>query len=314
MNLHDVDLRYIPGPAYTGPRLKPGTDIWGVKRTRVSARLNGGTEIYEEVEQSPLAAAATVKEIKDYAHWPSPDWFDYSAVESQCDEIRARGRVVVFMGDRLNRVAQLKPAMYLRGLEQIFMDTAMRPEIAHAVFARIREFYSCYLQRILQAAKGKLDIVLTGDDFGSQNGLLISPDMWRAFIKPGFAEYVGLIKNHNTKVMHHTCGSVVELIPDLIECGLDVLQSVQPEAANMSLADLMATFGDQICFHGGISIQRTMPFGAPDDIRTEVRNITDLVKTRGGYVLCTSHNIQADTSVANVQALMRAFLEYGAVA
>ena len=111
--------------------------------------------------------------------------------------------------------------------------------------------------------------------------------------------------------MHHTCGSVVDLIPDMVECGLDVLQSIQPEAADMSLAELKARFGQELCFHGGISIQRTMPFGTPDDVRREVKGIADTVKPDGGYIFCTAHNIQADTSVENVQALMKAYHEYG---
>jgi uroporphyrinogen decarboxylase len=311
LDLYDVDLHYIPGPEYVGPAFESGRDIWGVKRTSVRVSVKGGEELYREVAESPLATAEDVEQIERYPHWPSPDAFDYSAVGAQCAEIRAKSRVVVFMGDRLNRVAQLKPAMYLRGLENTFMDLAMRPEVAHAIFDKIKGFYLAYLDRILEAAAGQIDIVLTGDDFGSQRGLLLSPHTWRTFIRPGFAEYIDLIKSHNVKVMHHTCGSVVDLIPDMIECGLDVLQSIQPEAAGMSLGELKAGFGQELCFHGGISIQRTMPFGTPDDVRREVKGIADAVKPDGGYIFCTAHNIQADTGVENVQALMKAYHEYG---
>jgi uroporphyrinogen decarboxylase len=311
LDRYDVDLRYIPGPEYIGPPLKGGRDIWGVKRVAVSVDVPGGRETYKEISESPLAAAESVEHVEDYPGWPSPDWFDYSVIGAQCDAIRAQGRVVVFMGDRLNRVAQLKPAMYLRGLEDIFIDLAARQEIAQAIIEKIRGFYLIYLERILEAAKGKIDIVLTGDDFGSQNGLLISPRMWRTFIRPGFAEYVRLIKDYDAKAMHHTCGSVIDIVPELIACGLDVLQSIQPDAANMSLADLKARFGAELCFHGGISIQRTIPFGTPGEIRQEVRRIAGLVGAGGGYIFCTAHNIQADTSVENVRALMDAYHEYG---
>jgi len=307
----DVDLRYIPGPRYIGPPLEGGRDIWGVERTTVEVQVAGGTESYKEVARSPLAAMSSVDEIERYPHWPSPDAFDYSGIEAQCDQIHDAGRVVVFMGDRLNRVAQLKPAMYLRGLENTFFDLALRPEIIEAVIGKIRSFYLAYLERILEAAKDKIDIVLTGDDFGSQKGLLISPDTWRTVIAPGFQAYVALIKRYGARAMHHTCGSVVEIIPDLIACGLDVLQSIQPEAAGMSLPALKARFGRALCFHGGISIQRTMPFGTPDTIRAEVRAITETIGADGGYIYCTAHNVQADTSVENVQALLDAYHEYG---
>ena len=312
LDRHDVDLRYIAGPAYVGPTLAAGADIWGVERTQVEVKLEHGVESYSEVAASPLAAAATVADVLDYPHWPSPDWFDYSVVAAQCREIRQQGRVVVFMGDRLNRVAQLKPAMYLRGMENIFMDLALRQDIAAAVIGKIREFYLVYLQRLLEAAEGMVDIVLTGDDFGSQNGLMLSPADWREFIRPGFAEYLGLIKEHDVKAMHHTCGSVAEIIPDLIDCGLDVLQSVQPEAKDMGLAELIPRFGERLCFHGGVSIQRTMPFGTPDDVRAEVGRIADLVGDRGGYIFCTSHNVQTDCPLANVSALLAAYRESGA--
>lgn len=312
----DVDLRYIEGPAYIGPPLRSfaeGTDedIWGVRRTTVTLPLRGGTETYEEVSQSPLAGLDTVEQIERYEHWPSPDWFDYSVVEKQCDAIRGKGKVVVFQGDRMNRLAQLKPAMYLRGVEQIFVDMVVDPEIAETIFARIRGFYCSYAERIFEAARGKIDILLMGDDFGSQNGPLISPDMWMRYIGQGFADYVALAKSHGIRVMHHTCGSVRPIIPLMIERGLDVLQSIQPEAHDMDAAVLKSEFGSQIAFHGGISIQRTLPFGSREDIRNEVKARVEALAGGGGYILCTAHNIQADTPVENAITLLEAYREFG---
>ncbi len=309
LDKHDVDLRYIEGPVYKGPRLEPDSDIWGVRRTNVGTGAAGGGEVYSEVKTSPLADAGTAAEIENYGHWPSADWFDYECIEKQCDEVHAAGRVSVFMGDRLNRIAQLKPAMYLRGVEQILIDLAMQQEIAETIFLRIKNFYSTYIERILRAARGKIDIVLTGDDFGTQNGLLLSPEMWREFLKPGFEEYIGLVKSHGAKAMHHTCGSVAGLIPDMIESGLDILQSLQPEAKDMDIVNLQAAFGDRLCFHGGISVQKTMPFGSAEDVRREVARMADLFRKIGGYIFCTSHNVQADTPLANIVALLGAYHE-----
>jgi len=309
---YDVDLRYIEGPRYIGPKLAPGTDIWGVERIAVAAGSCGRSESYSEVSKAPLSDAQTIEDIEAYDHWPDPDMFDYEVIEAQCDAILQDERVVVFVGDRLNRVAQFKPAMYLRGTERIFVDLAARPEIAEAVFARIRTFYREYLKRILCAAAGKIDIVMTGDDFGAQHGLLMSADMWRRYIRPGFAEYIDLIKQHQVMAMHHSCGSVVDIIPDMIEDRLDILQSVQPEARGMSLANLKRTFGRRICYQGGVSIQKTMPYGTQDEIQQEVKSIADTVKPDGGYIFCTSHNIQADTPVENITTLMEAYHHYGA--
>ncbi len=316
LDAHNVDLRYIEGPRYVGPPLRKfpdgsSEDIWGVRRTPVIVQMAEGTEVYEEVAESPLASAGTVEEIEDYAHWPSPDWFDYSAIEDQCEAIRRQERVVVFQGDRMNRVAQLKPAMYIRGMEQILIDMTAEPEIAEAVLANIRRFYLAYAGRIFEAARGKIDIILTGDDFGSQNGPLVSPEMWVRFLGKGFGDYVSLAKSHGARVMHHTCGSVRQIIPLMIDRGLDVLQSVQPEASDMDPGELKRDFGTRLAFHGGISIQRTLPFGTPEDVRSEVRDRMKALGEGGGYILCTSHNVQADTPIENLDALLSAYREYG---
>ena len=126
LDLHDVDLRYIAGPAYIGPPLREFSggldeDIWGGVRKAVTVRTDQGVEKYNEVHVSPLASAKTPEDIDAYQHWPWPDWFDYSNIEAQCQGIRDQGRVAVFVGDRLNRLAQLKPAMYIRGMEQVLL-------------------------------------------------------------------------------------------------------------------------------------------------------------------------------------------------
>ncbi len=311
LDAHDIDLRYIPGPRYLGPPLERGADIWGVRRTAVEVPTPHGVERYSELAESPLAGRNTVEEILAYPGWPSPDDYDYGAIAEQCHPLREEGRVVCFMGDRLNRVAQLKPAMYLRGIEQALLDTAERPALAGAVIGRIRAFYAAYLERVLDAAGGLIDIVVTGDDFGGQNGLLVSPGTWRAMLGPGFREYLRIVAGYGALSMHHTCGSVVPIIPDMIDSGLNILQSLQPEAAGMALGGLMDAYGDRIAFHGGISIQRTLPFGSPEDVRQEVRGVVEAAAGRGGYILCTAHNIQADTPPENVAALLAAYEEYG---
>jgi len=312
LDAEDVDFRYIAGPDYVGPDLEGSADIWGVPRRTVTLQVSGHVESYREVTEPPLAHAQNVADIEGYAHWPSADWFDYSGVRRQCDQVRDAGRVVVFMGDRLNRVAQLKPAMYIRGVDHVMLDMAERPAVARALFGRIRGFYLQYMERLLGAAAGGIDIVLTGDDFGAQNGLLISPAMWDAFLREGFADYIALARDHGAVAMHHTCGSVVDLVPRMIDCGLQVLQSLQPEARGMEAGPLKAEFGDRLCFQGGVSIQRTLPYGTPDDVHREVRALAEAMGP-GGYIFCTSHNIQADTPMTNVRALLDAYREYGAV-
>jgi len=306
-----VDLRYIEGPAYIGPALAPGCDIWGVARAAVQAGAPGQSESYSEVTSAPLGGAGTPEEIYAYRNWPDPDMFDYTAVERQCDAILRENRVVVFMGDRLNRVAQLKPAMYLRGVEQILLDLALQPEIAQALFERITAFYLEYACRTFEAAEGGLDVFMMGDDFGTQTGPLLSPAMWRQFLRPGFQALVALGKRFGLTVAHHTCGAVEPLLSDLLACGLDVLNPLQPDAAGMDHAAIKARFGGRLAFHGGISIQRALPFGTPDDVRAEVAERIRTLAPGGGYILCTAHNLQPDTPLANLEALFDAYHALG---
>lgn len=320
LDTHDVDLRYIKGPRYIGPPLSPpaGTadiDIWGVPRTLVTVTLNNGTgefaEVYKEVTDSPLRGCSEPEQVLAYPNWPSPDWYDYSDTEAQCDKVHAAGRVAVFMGDRLNRLAQLKPAMYLRGPEQILVDLAVNPELAETIFRKISSFYLEYGQRILESARGKIDILCTGDDFGSQNGLLISQKMWNRFLRSGFRSYIAMGHAHGTRVMHHSCGSVHALIPDFIECGLDILQSLQPEAALMEPERLKKDFGRDLCFHGGISIQKVLPRGKPAEVQEHVKKLFEAMAPGGGYIAGSSHNIQADTSFENIESLLASYKTFG---
>jgi uroporphyrinogen decarboxylase len=322
LDAHDIDLRYIQEPRYVGPPLAQssdwvqssdgsGIDIWGVRRRAIATGAGADAETYMEMALAPLASAASVDEIHAHPHWPSLDWFDYSDIAAQCVAVHAQGRVAVFQGDRMNRVAQLKPAMYLRGIEQIFMDMIAAPVIAAAIIEHVRAFYTAYAERIFDAANGQLDLLLTGDDFGGQHGPLISPAMWELFIGQGFAEYIAIAKAHGVRVMHHTCGAVRPLIPLMIARGLDVLQSLQPEADGMDACALKRDFGNRLAFHGGLSIQQTLPFGTPDDVRREVRDKIEALAPGGGYIVGTAHNIQADTSVENVNAMLETIRQFG---
>jgi len=219
--------------------------------------------------------------------------------------------VAVFMGARLNRIAQLKPAMYLRGFDQILIDLKENPEIARAVFGKITEFYLAYGQRILEAAKGGIDILCTGDDFGFQNGPLMSPQLWNELLKDGFARFVKLGKSCGARVMHHSCGAIFPLIDGMIDCGLDILQSLQPEAAGMDCRLLKQGFGARLAFQGGISIQKVLPQGSEQEVREHVRNVLQALAPGGGYIACTSHNLQADTPLANIQALFQSYRDFG---
>ena len=309
-----IDLRYVQGPAFVGQELRrypDGSveDLWSVRRIAKTISRGGYEWTYRHVLEAPLQAAQTVADVETYEHWPSAEWWNYSQLKAQCAQ--HAGYAVVNAGDRLDRTAQLKPMMYLRGMEQTYLDLALNPQIAEAIIHHIVEYFLQYNRRVFETAGGVIDIFMMGDDFGTQQGPMMSLETWRRFFRPGFSAYIELAHRYGLRVMHHTCGSVVDLIPDFIDCGLDILQSLQPQAAGMDLARLRREYGRDICFHGGIDIQGVLPHGTPQQVREHVKERVAAAGGGGGYILCTAHNLQPDTPTENALALFEAYEEFG---
>jgi uroporphyrinogen decarboxylase len=274
-----VDLRYVEGPSFAGQerRVHPDgsvEDLWGVRRRIVEVKNERFVFRYKEVVEPPLGSAETVADIENYPGWPSADEWDYSRVAAQCAE--HAGRAVVLHGNRLDRTAQLKTMMYLRGIEQIYVDLARSPALVEAMLARIRAYYLDYNERVFRAAAGRADLFMMGDDFG-------------------------------LKVMHHSCGSVRYLLPEFIDAGLDILQAIQPRAKGMDLAELKREYGEKIAFAGGVDIQRTLPFGTPAEIEAEVVSRLDAARRGGGYIIGTAHNLLPEVPTENILALFDAY-------
>ena len=310
----DVDFRYIKGPSFVGQDFKKyddGTieDLWGVRRQVMNIEKDGIKWSYKHVAVSPLEKFETVKEVEDYKGWPDASLWDYSNVKNEC--LKFKDFVVVNAGDRLDRTAQLKPMMYIRGVEQCLVDLYTNPEIAECIIEHIKHYFMEYNKKVFAAAEGNISIFMMGDDFGTQHGQMMSLDIWRKFFKEGFKKYIELAHKNGMKVMHHTCGSVRAFIPEFIECGLDILQSVQPRANDMNLKDLKREFGKHIAFHGSMDIQLTIPKGTKEQIFEEVRERMEAGKPGGGFIISTAHNILPDTPVDNVLALFEAYKKYG---
>lgn len=316
LNFLGVDFRNNYGPSYVGQSFKQhpdGTieDLWGVRRKVVV--YGKGTEhqgTYTEVAESPLEKLKTVEEIEKYDHWASADWWDYSTLKAACQTCHPQ-YCVINVGDRLDRTAQLKPMMYLRGIQQAFVDLAMNPKIVEAMRDHIVSYFIAYNHKVFDAAGGEIDIFMMGDDIGGQTGPLLSLSMWRKYFKEGFKTYIDIAHQYGIPVMYHTCGDVRLFIPDFIECGLDILQSLQPRASNMDIKKLKQEFGKDIAFQGGMDIQHVLPLGKPEDVKAMAKYALDSAKQDGGYIICTAHNIQIDTPIENVVALFEAYHEYG---
>jgi uroporphyrinogen decarboxylase len=294
------DCRYL-NPEYVGPVYEPDSDgawrdIWGVWRRQIS--YGGGS--YDEVSCSPLAGVDSLAAIEDY-QWPKAEWFDFSRMKK--DARALSDFYLINAADRLNRTSVLKAAIYLRGMDTIMMDLAINPELATAMFEHIARFYLDCNRAMFEAAGQQLDMFFMGDDFGTQSGLLVSPRMWQDFFAPHLKSFCQQAHEYDLQVMLHSCGAVSEILSGLAECGVDVINPVQPGAAGMEPKSIKNRFGKDLSFHGAIDVQQTLPNGSPADVRAEVRARFEDLGRDGGYIVCPSHNFQPDVPTANILAL-----------
>ncbi|MBD3184536.1 hypothetical protein GF312_19795 [Candidatus Poribacteria bacterium] len=187
-----------------------------------------------------------------------------------------------------------------RGIENFLADMGGEKEFAKNLLNRIIEKNMVMLENFLICPE--IDGVLLGSDWGSQRGLLMSPQVWEDMIMPGEKREYELVHSYGKDVWLHSCGDIEVILPTLIEIGVDVLNPVQSEC--MDIKKLKENYGDRLTFWGGISTQQTLPYGTPEEVREETRRIRDMMSKNGGYILSPSQNIQHDVPVENMLALL----------
>ena len=190
-------------------------------------------------------------------------------------------------------------AFFLRGFQELLTDMVLKPRFVHGLLDHILAFDLAVLERMLQFP---VDGVWFGDDYGHQGGLITSPKMWRTFIKPRMARLIERVKQAGLPVFLHSDGAIAPLIPDLLEIGLDVLNPLQPEV--IDLAQLKRAYGHDLCLCGGISTQRVLSRGTPDDVEKELRQKVRLLAQSGGYIIATAGSVQKDVPMANLVRLL----------
>jgi uroporphyrinogen decarboxylase len=192
----------------------------------------------------------------------------------------------------------------IRGFEDAMMDCVAEPDFFAEVLDRLTDLY---LAQVEQCADVQADAIMFGDDWGEQRGVMIGPDRWREFMKPRYARIYEAVHAQGKLTISHCCGSVADIMPDIIEIGLDVLESVQPEAAGMNPYELKARWGDTITFWGCLGSQSTIPFGTPATIHEEVARLKHEMGKDGGYILAPAKALQPETPTENAVAVYEAF-------
>jgi uroporphyrinogen decarboxylase len=270
-------------------------------------KMKMGLAWYDVVE-GPLEQAGTVGEVRDL---PFPDPTDEARfVDARRTIDRYRGEAFI-IGDV--ELTMFEMAWHMTGLQKFMTDMAMGEPYIEALLDRTMEFSIAIGRRLVELG---VDGIWTGDDFGAQNGMMISPDMWRRLFKPRMAEVFRQFRavNPDVVVMYHCDGAIAPILDDLIEIGLDVFNPVQPNVPGHEPHELKARFGDRLSFWGAIDQQQLLPLGSPDEIDADVKAKIDALGSGGGYMVAPAHILQGDTPLENVEAFIEAVGRHGAYA
>ncbi|HUT34928.1 MAG TPA: uroporphyrinogen decarboxylase family protein [Planctomycetota bacterium] len=201
---------------------------------------------------------------------------------------------ILWIGDLWER------ATFLCGMENLLLWLALEPRFVHALLEGIADF----VLRTLEILLGRFacDGVALSDDYGTQRGMLISPEAWRRFVRPRLARIFGRAKGAGKTIFLHSCGNIRPLVPELVDLGLGILHPIQPEA--MDILELKREFGRHLSFCGGLGTQELMVRAAPDAVRAEVRRLQRTMGAGGGYILESGITLQDDVPLVNMAAMV----------
>ena len=272
-------------------------DEWGVERVNPP-----GSHYYDQIS-FPLAGEITLRDIVEYP-WPDPHHpARTQGLSERIQEIRQTTDCATVLN---LPSAFVHTSQYLRGFSDWFIDIAADKKLIGALFDATLDISLAMCQVILEQVGDQVDVVLASDDLGLQRSLMMSPDAYREMIKPRHCRYFQLLHDlSSARVLFHTCGSVVDIVEDLIEIGVDVLNPVQVTAKGMEPATLKREYGDRLAFWGAIDTQHVLPHGSVEDVQSEVERRIEELGRGGGYVLGAVHNIQPDVPLGNILTMYR---------
>lgn len=284
-------------------------DEWGV--TWRKAKEQG---MYFDVYKSPLSGEFNKRVIDNYK-WPDySDPYIKVNLKKSAEELKETSRCALILESTLGGEI-FDGSFFLRGFEAFYMDLAADPSNACYLMDKLLELQLQFWDSIIPDLKDEILIYRIGDDLGDQLSTRISPEMYRKYVKPRHKKLINGIRKSAGKDVYiflHSDGSIYNLIPDLIDIGVDILNPIQYTTANMDTKKLKKEFGKYLTFWGGgIDTQNILPFGNISQIKDEVKHRIDDLAPGGGFVFCQVHNIQYDVPPENIMAMWEALQEYG---
>jgi len=300
-----VDFRHAYAP-FVGPDLHhPPQDtrvnMWGATMKWIEHAAGG----YWDYDGWPLANA-TLDEVEAWP-MPSPDHFDYDQVARDCRDHDDYFLVVggAGIGDVINQTGML------RTMEQVLVDLLTDEPAGLRLIDRRNDIEFEWMRRTIEATDGRADMLMIGEDLGSQRGPLLSLELFRKHIRPRLARFVELGREYNLPVMMHSDGSVDWVYPDLIDMGITAVDAVQIECAGMEPKSLKKRFGDKLSFHGVWPTTGMLSAGNVDEAAREVRDTLDAMMPGGGFAISPAHSIQSITPTENLVAAYETIHRYG---
>lgn len=277
-------------------------DEWGIRRIH--------TGLYWQEVNAPLKGA-TMEDLEKYP-FPNPESIDMTLLDSytaQAKKLHEETDYVICAEHPVYGIFEL--GCWMCGFDDFLYRMAAEPEFVELFFQKVLD----YQKKIIKLYYGKLGKYIhytsSGDDYATQNGPFVSPSMFAELIKPYFKERVRYTKEFtDAYYLHHSCGSVYRLLDDIIDSGVDILNPIQPKAADMGPENLKEHYGNKIVFHGGIDTQELLPFSDENAIREEVARVIEIMNKDGGYIFAAAHNIQEDVNPKNLTVMLEAANQY----
>ena len=301
-----IDIRGIIDPIWTGPFPSEVELPNGVRQNYLGWQLKTTRTEFGEADSHCGCIFENARDIGDMESfdWPRVEWFDFSSMNSLLDEYK--DHAIMASGPSVFQHPTL-----VRGLDNVLCDMLTAPEMAEYLMDKYTDFYVDYFAKMFEETQGRVDILRIADDFGMQDRLLVSVDLFRKFPKPRIKRIVDMAHAYDVKVMFHSCGSIIDFIDELIEVGVDILDPIQTRAKGMDPGYVKERFGKRICLHGSMDTQYTLPKGSVEEVEQEVKDRISVLGANGGFILAPSHTLQPDVPIQNITTLYDSVRKYG---